>query len=151
MPCIASKIQPSLFQFKHCTIIRLWFRYWLRQQLISIQALYDYKDQPVSMKQIRTLFQFKHCTIISSNSLSAHPCAMPFQFKHCTIIRLITLIKHTGIFLISIQALYDYKTVRTKKAHRGTLISIQALYDYKVSTRRIRSPINNFNSSIVRL
>ena len=57
--------------------------------IISIQALYDYKDIDFA--------------VVSEPSAS-------FQFKHCTIISLDIPIKNPTN-LISIQALYDYKSV----------------------------------------
>ena len=75
------------FQFKHCTIISDTFLELGSVTVISIQALYDYKQ---------------------THKYSAH-MALKFQFKHCTIISDIPQIIMDMVTDISIQALYDYK------------------------------------------
>ena len=57
-------VNATIFQFKHCTIIRVAFiaRHWLFG--ISIQALYDYKAFERIAPTGLLSFQFKHCTII---------------------------------------------------------------------------------------
>ncbi len=98
--------------------------------------------------------------------------SVKFQFKHCTIIRPLPFLSGE-ISLISIQALYDYKSENSIGELRCTYISIQALYDYKKKMCNIIKSILpfqfkhctiirkmydttgdgffNFNSSIVRL
>ena len=60
---------PLLFQFKHCTIISLSGTSFSRSDLISIQALYDYKSYKYSYVYNLTSFQFKHCTIIRKKAV----------------------------------------------------------------------------------
>ena len=77
-----------IFQFKHCTIIRTGYQEKLRPISISIQALYDYKQDTVEVTckdgtiSIQALYDYK------------------------AIRALLLLIWE----IISIQALYDYKT-----------------------------------------
>ena len=78
---------PLLFQFKHCTIISLSGTSFSRSDLISIQALYDYKSYKYSYVYNLTSFQFKHCTIIRrdltvlTNSQLSGIIAHPFKGK----------------------------------------------------------------------
>ena len=74
-------------------------------------------------------FQFKHCTIIRGTASKLTAEVPQFQFKHCTIIR-------EQLDLCQ---------------NMETLISIQALYDYKSDLCTTRKILINFNSSIVRL
>ncbi len=54
---------------------------------ISIQALYDYKDDYLEIQsKSLTTFQFKHCTIIRMYEPKITIDKHLFQFKHCTII-----------------------------------------------------------------
>ncbi len=79
-------------------------------------------------RDIFLVFQFKHCTIISERFEYLLEPMSEFQFKHCTIISA-KISRFPLLFLISIQALYDYKPFN----HFSNLL------------------VRYFNSSIVRL
>ena len=142
----------QLFQFKHCTIISNW----------SGMDVINY-----------ALFQFKHCTIISRKRNRGYLYEDTFQFKHCTIIRKINSKWSSSSRMISIQALYDYKTgllptwnrFRIFQFKHCTIISLQQRtvrncshrFQFKHCTiisklqQLIQAMLCNFNSSIVRL
>ncbi len=83
------EVKIPTFQFKHCTIIRVWSDGGCRCNLeISIQALYDYKlfnggESDFSYEiSIQALYDYKETEFTCK---CGH--TFIFQFKHCTIIR----------------------------------------------------------------
>ena len=81
-------IPGAIFQFKHCTIIRLNY---IGDTLVDV-----------------VLFQFKHCTIIRDvYNLNVLPFNISIQALYDYKPSPVIVLPHS--FLISIQALYDYK------------------------------------------